>query len=134
MASGYGRYTGDPSAKKPKVKRTLAESLTNQGGLGGAYNSSSKPKKTDRYATKPINPTQGARHQSGVPKAKMASNGYVLPSQHGDMPGMRQRDAQNAKWRKQPAPYGRNEDTGYPYPKPQKKPKVRRKTSDGWIG
>jgi hypothetical protein len=72
MASGYGRYTGDPSAPRPKRKRTLADSLTNQSGLGGAFNSSSKPKKTDRYVAKPLNPTQGARHQSGVPKASMS--------------------------------------------------------------
>jgi hypothetical protein len=138
MASGYGRYTGDPSAPRPKKKRTLAESLSNQSGLGSAYNSSSKPKKTDRYVAKPLNPTQGARHQSGVKKVKAKLASYKLPldEPRGDTPvgvstpsaprGNRTGDMRFA------ANYTAGKP-GYGNRHPIKR-KVRRKTGDGWIG
>ena len=51
---------------------------------------------------------------------------YVLPSQHADMPGMRQRDATTAANMKLPAPYGRYAN-GQPRPKPKKRP------GDSWL-
>ena len=55
-----------------KKKRRLADSITNQAGLGGAYNSSSKPSKSDpnMYVPVPVDPTQAPRRQqSGRRKA-----------------------------------------------------------------
>jgi len=62
---------------------------------------------------------------------QQAKKKYVLPSQHGDMPGMRQRDAQRAAHLEEPAPYGRYPNNA-PRPAPPKK--RRRKLGDQYIG
>ena len=135
------------SKRGMKKKRYPFNPSKEQAGLGSAYNSTTDPRGPDAYVPVPDSrratqrPNRGRSNQAKRPIDGYRKGSefldYKLPSQHGDMPGMRKRDAQNAKWRKQPAPYGRNPDTGYPYPKPPRnapKKKVRRRTGDGWIG
>jgi len=57
----YGSSAGS------KKKKGLADSITSQVSLGGAYNSSKKPSKTDpdQYVPVPMDPTQAPRSQSG---------------------------------------------------------------------